>query len=210
MSCPLYYACTHSHKERKKKGQPWTKLLKVRHMLTSTFFYLGPLNSGLKSTSLDVCRLMPLHKACVRIKNERKSNVMQSNVNLNMLVLACSRVPLVHVGVHYLVVGGLLFVKVIFCQYLFITLEGGWEYGLLFVVMFPLIKYEVCDIFGGNISFFFIDVGICRFSRSYVLVCMSPLNVMLVTTRVWLSNLVFVLCLLKGCIFRRSFVWLHQ
>jgi hypothetical protein len=49
---------------------------------------------------------------------------------------------------------------------------GG--YWFLFIVEFSLIEYEVCEIFNGYLvddfhCFFISDVGICRFSRSSML-----------------------------------------
>ena len=84
----------------------------------------------------------------------------------------------------YLVVGGLLFVKVVFFQYLFITLEGGGT-GSCLLSTFLLLSTRYVTYLVETFHFIIIiDVGICRFSRSYVLVCMSPLNVMLITMRV--------------------------
>lgn len=66
------------------------------------------------------------------------------------------------------------------------------EYMLLFTINFSLIKYKVCDTMVETFHFIIIHVGICRFPRSSMLVCMSPLNVVMIT----MMGLTFQHCVL--------------
>lgn len=60
-------------------------------------------------------------------QKKRKVNVGQSDMNFNMLVQSCSRVPLVQDGVYsYLVVGGLLFLRFNYLKYPIATRHEVW------------------------------------------------------------------------------------